>query len=278
MDINKHFNFYEHVIESLKLLGGSGTNSEILEKVISLAKLSTIEVDALHNGGPRTVVDYQVGWAKTYLKSYGYLDSSKRGIWFLTDKAKEPIAKAEEITNSYRLKQKVKKESESQNNYSRNLLNEEKDEWKEDLITKLKSLSPRGFERFCQRILREKGFSKVKITGKSGDQGIDGKGILKINLISFRIIFQCKKYDGGVSPSEIRDFRGAISGNADRGIFLTTGHFRRAAIEEAERSGTNIIELIDGEEICNLLRELNIGIKTTEKISIDNEFFEEFKV
>ena len=95
---------------------------------------------------------------------------------------------------------------------------------------------------------------------------------------TFLSVFQCKKYDGGVSPSEIRDFRGAISGNADRGIFLTTGHFRRAAIEEAERSGTNIIELIDGEEICNLLRELNIGIKTTEKISIDNEFFEEFKV
>ena len=137
-------------------------------------------------------------------------------------------------------------------------------------------------EKFSSRrwfyFLREKGFSKVKITGKSGDQGIDGEGVLKINLISFRIIFQCKKYDGGVSPSEIRDFRGAISGNADRGIFLTTGHFRRAAIEEAERSGTNIIELIDGEEICNLLRELNIGIKTTEKISIDNEFFEEFKV
>jgi len=276
MDITKHYNFYKYVIESLKLLGGSGTNYEILEKIINLANLNSEEIDRLHCGGPTTVADYQVAWAKTYLKAYGYIDTSGRGIWHLTEKAKEPIASNEEITSFYRSRKRTKNKTSDSKDLSPKELNDQSEEWMQDIIKRLSSISPAGFERLCQRLLREKGFSEVKVTGKVGDKGIDGIGILKLSLISFRVVFQCKRYVGTVGSGDIRNFRGAVSGKADRGIFLTTGHFSRSAIEEASRPGADPIELINGVDICNLLKELSLGVKTKEIVSVDDEWFDEF--
>ena len=139
------------------------------------------------------------------------------------------------------------------------------------------SISPEGFERLCQRIFREKGFSKVEVTGRSGDNGIDGVGILKISLISFKVIFQCKRWKGNVSSGAIRDFRGAMSGIAEKGIFMTTSNFTSSAKSEASKPGAAPIELIDGKEICNLLKELNLGVGSKNIVEIDEKFFDEFK-
>ena len=112
-------------------------------------------------------------------------------------------------------------------------------------------MSPDAFERLVQRILRESGFSQVEVTGKTGDGGIDGKGIFKIaDLISFNVLFQCKKWQGSVSASHIRDFRGALQGRADKGLFVTTGNFTRDAIKEASRDGATPLDLLDGEALA----------------------------
>lgn len=121
----------------------------------------------------------------------------------------------------------------------------EKLEIPEELLNILKALPPSGFERICQRLLRESGFQQVVVTGKSGDGGIDGHGILQINpVVSFNVLFQCKRYQGSVSASHVRDFRGAMMGRTDKGIILTTGTFTLDAKKEARRDGVPPIELV----------------------------------
>lgn len=148
-------------------------------------------------------------------------------------------------------------------------------DWKEDLVSTLLGLQPDAFERLCQRILREKGFTKVEVTGRSGDGGIDGAGVLRVNLISFRVRFQCKRYKGSVPPREIRDFRGALAGRADKGLFITTGRFTSGAAQEAVRDGAAAIDLIDGMALCKLLKELKLGVTTelVESTDLVPEFF-----
>ena len=138
-------------------------------------------------------------------------------------------------------------------------------------------LSPAAFERLIQRMLREAGFVQVEVTGKSGDGGIDGRGIAKINgILSFRIVFQCKRYKGAVGAPEIRDFRGAMQGRADKGLFLTTGYFTRDAVREATRDGAIAIDLVDGEKLAEKLKELGLGvsIQWTESVTVDEGWFE----
>ena len=140
---------------------------------------------------------------------------------------------------------------------------ENEEVWKEKLLDVLYNISPAAFERLAQRLLRESGFFQVEVTGKSGDGGIDGKGIVRVSgLLSFHVIFQCKRYRGSVVPSQIRDFRGAMQGRADKGLFITTGTFTKEAIKEAMRDGASPIDLIDGEVLCEKLKELKLGITT----------------
>lgn len=156
-------------------------------------------------------------------------------------------------------------------------LEEELQDWKGELLNLLFEINPSQFERLAQRILRESGFTQVEVTGKSGDGGIDGKGIIKVGgLISFHAMFQCKRYKSSVTSSNIRDFRGALQGRADKGLFITTGTFTRDAVKEAQRDGAPPIDLIDGNELVLKLKELNLGLKTEliEKVSINKEWFQ----
>jgi len=149
------------------------------------------------------------------------------------------------------------------------------DDWKSTLLTVMKDMSPSGFERLAQRLLREAGFTKVEVRGQSGDGGIDGVGILRINLVTFQVYFQCKKWQGSIPPKEIRDFRGAMQGRADKGLFITTGHFSKQASDEATRDGATPIDLIDGDRLCDLLKENQLGVKTEmiEHVKIDPAWF-----
>lgn len=150
--------------------------------------------------------------------------------------------------------------------------------WREKLLTKLLSLSPAAFERLCQRLLRESGFVEVKVTGRSGDGGIDGVGIVRLGgLLGFPVLFQCKRYQGSVGPGVIRDFRGAMIGRADRGLVITTGRFSRDAKIEATRDGAPPIDLVDGEQLLDKLKDLHLGVtvKMVEHVSVIFEFFDE---
>ena len=273
------------LIKALTNLGGSGSIDEIYEKVAELEDIDEEILTVPHNPekSNQTEVAYRLAWARTYLRKYGFLENSSRGIWTLTQKAKEE----KEVTPSKVLKyvreldkkqpsQKKKKDNENIELNDREAPEEVK-AWREELHHLLtQEISPDAFERLTQRLLRESGFVQVEVTGKTGDGGIDGKGIARLNgLMSFHVIFQCKKYQGSVSSGAIRDFRGAMVGRADKGLFITTGTFTPAAIKEATRDGAPPVDLVDGEDLAEKLKELGLGVKTemVEKVSLDKQWF-----
>ena len=271
------------LMTALVNLGGSGSIDEIYEAVLELEKLDEETLGILHNPekSSQTEIGYRLAWARTYLKKAGYLENSSRGVWALTDKAKQaPKIDSRKIVNYVRsLDKKIYQDTADVSDPAASV-DESPEEilaWREKLHHILiEEMSPEAFERLTQRMLRESGFVHVEVTGRTGDGGIDGKGIARINgLMSFHIAFQCKKYKGSVGAPEIRNFRGAIVGRADRGMFITTGNFTKAAIEEANRDGAAPIDLVDGDQLADKLKELALGIKTelVEKVTVEPGWF-----
>jgi len=149
--------------------------------------------------------------------------------------------------------------------------------WRDELLGLLRAMEPGAFERLCQLLLRESGFDKVRVTGKSGDGGIDGIGVVRLGgLLGFPVIFQCKRYQGSVSSSTVRDFRGAMVGRADRGLIITTGTFTRDAQAEAVRDGAPPIDLVDADQLLDKLKELKMGVEVAmiERVSIQSDWFQ----
>ena len=274
------------LLEALFELGGSGAIDEIYEKVIEMQNIDDELVSVPHNPEKSnlTEIGYRMAWARTYLKKYGFLENSTRGVWALT-----PLAREKKKVNPKDVVKKVREaDKEASRKKLRNTSREDAieltddtgvdgDSWQEDLYHLLtKEIAPDAFERLTQRLLRESGFVQVEVTGRTGDGGIDGKGIARIHgFMSFHVIFQCKKYQGSVSAGDIRDFRGAMVGRADKGLFITTGTFTPAAIKEATRDGAPPIDLVDGEQLAEKLKEFGLGIQTEmiEKVTVDKQWF-----
>ena len=148
-------------------------------------------------------------------------------------------------------------------------------DWQEQALTAMAAMKPDAFERLCQRILRKSGFTRVEVSGRSGDGGIDGIGVLRVNLVSFHVFFQCKRWKGSVGASVVRDFRGAMVGRADKGLIITTSTFTAEARREATRDGAPAIDLVDGEALCRLLKDQQLGVtvKFVEEVQVEPKFF-----
>ena len=276
--------------EALLKLGGSGTNDEICAQVIRDMNLPDEVVDEPHLGNiNQTELEYQLAWARTYLKNYGVIVNSGRSVWAITaDYTNKVQINAKEIvayTVSKRAQQKPGGENvtdgkcvqpcddDASNDYEE--YPDEIKPWRQKLSEILQNMDPYGFERLTQRLLRECGFSQVEVTKKSGDGGIDGTGKLKINgIFSFNVAFQCKRYKGAVSASDIRDFRGSLTTDIEKGVLITTGTFTKAAKEEASNPGKQQIDLIDGEEFINKIAEYGIGVREVKTYEVDEKFFE----
>lgn len=269
--------FMNPIIHALQTLGGSGTIEEINNKVYEIYNLSNEQLEALHDAekGSQTEVEYRLAWARTYLKKYGVLENSSRGIWALTVKGSQ----VDEI-NPQLVKKFVRDQREEFTPVAAIIQDEaEETSWRTELLRALLEMHPSAFERLIQRLLRESGFIQVEVTGRSGDGGVDGKGIMRLSgLLSFHVIFQCKRYQGSVSAGQVRDFRGAMVGRADKGLLITTGNFTKDAIKEATRDGAPAIDLIDGDQLVDKLKELSLGVKTQrieyEQITIDRDWFQ----
>lgn len=242
-------------IQALQILGGSGTTEEIYEKVVQLLNLPDKVLEIPHGSTSQSEVEYRLAWSRTYLKKYGLLQNSARGIWTLASTsinldeldAKEIVKAVRDVD-----KNKILPADTSNTGEVESIETLEELAWHQQLHKMLLSLEPAAFERLAQRLLRESGFIQVQVTGKSGDGGIDGVGIARLNgFLSFHILFQCKRYQGSVTASQIRDFRGAMQGRTDKGLFITTGTFTRDAIKEATRDGAPPIDLIDGEQVSS---------------------------
>jgi restriction system protein len=264
-------------IQALQILGGSGTTEEIYDKVVQLLNMPDKILEVLHGSTSQTEVEYRLAWSRTYLKKYGLLQNSARGVWSLVSTSiNVDDLDAKEIVKAVRDADKNKAtQSESPDETVESETLEELT-WHQQLHKVLLSLDPAAFERLAQRLLRESGFIQVQVIGKSGDGGIDGVGIARINgFLSFHVLFQCKRYQGSVTAGQIRDFRGAMQGRTDKGLFITTGTFTRDAIKEATRDGAPPIDLIDGEQLVQRLKELGLGVKITmiESVEVDTNWF-----
>jgi restriction system protein len=277
--------YFGPLLDALRELGGSGTPDEVVERIATdLGLPDEVQNDLLPSGGPR--FRNQIAWARFYLVREGLLDSSKRGIWSLTEKGRTTSLVHEQARELFLRWVKIFQEQRRAKAEAEEPIAEQVAEgtgspskdYRAEAIDLLLGLPPAGFERLSQRLLREAGFTQVVVTGQSGDGGIDGHGTLQINpLVSFKVLFQCKRYAKSVSPSHVRDFRGAMAGRADKGIIITTGSFTTEARREASRDGAPPIELIDGEKVVDMLENLELGLRPVTTYELDHSFFSEFR-
>lgn len=297
--IPKYDEFMLPTLRVIEKSGGSASVNEIGDALIEELGLSQAQLDATYDRSGVPIVPDRMSFARSYLKIAGLLASGGRGIWVMTDEGRHAatlpdkhvrriVADAYNVHNAA-LTQERKARRTRPTEYRAGAFdvaidpedssNEAESHWSDLLLAKLQSIEPAAFERLCQRLLREHGFTRVEVTGKSGDGGIDGQGVLRVNLVSFHVLFQCKRYKGSVGAPTIRDFRGAMQGRADKGLVITTGTFTPDARREATRDGAPAIDLIDGEALCDLLREVGLGVVvrpvTTYEISVDAAFFDE---
>lgn len=276
--------YFGPLLEALKKLGGSATPAEAVDQIARDLGLSDeAQNELLASGAPR--FPNQVAWARFYLSREGLLDTSKRGVWSLTKKglaasvtdreAREIFSRWVKIFAAERKKRKA--EGGGPEEQAPGVGEVPQTAHRANLLSLLLGLPPEGFERLCQALLREAGFVQVVVTARSGDGGIDGYGTLQVNqLVSFKVLFQCKRYSKAVPVSQIRDFRGAMQGRADKGIILTTGTFTSDARTEAVRDGALPVELVDGEKLIRMCEELEFGLRPVKTFEIDRSFFEEF--
>jgi restriction system protein len=265
-------------LQALKEIGGSASNQELLARVTQIMQLAEEIQNVPHGDGSRTEVEYRLYWARYYLRKVGAIENSERGVWTITPKGRNlTVQEIAKIPAQVR-KMFPKKPAAAASDQPDAEDAEGEETWQEQLLSILQSLAPDSFERLSQRILRESGFVKVEVTGKSGDGGIDGIGVLRLNLLSFQVFFQCKRYRGSVGAGEIRNFRGAMVGRTDKGLLITTGRFTPDAQRESTRDGAPPIDLIDGVRLCELLKDLKLGVETRkiEQVTILPDAFNEF--
>jgi restriction system protein len=271
---------------AVRELGHSARLDEINERVIERENFSDEQLAVLHNEGPRSELEYRLAWARTYLKGMGALANTSRGVWETTSLGRELSEGAiEPLWREYKAKRRAARRRKRQQVESESAGTEadeeaaDTDDWKENLLEQMLVMSATGFERLAQRLLRAAGFINTTVTGRSGDGGIDGVGVYRLSLVSFPVFFQCKRYKGTVGPDKVRDFRGAMAGRGDKGLLITTGAFTREARSEATRDGAPPIDLIDGEQLCELLKKHQLGVRTEERrveaVEVVSSFFDE---
>lgn len=289
METPKYYEFMNPTLQALREGGGTLTNEEIVNAVVTLMRLPDALLERTQHGHNLSEVEYRIAWAKSYLKQAGYLTQSERGVWALTSQGKDTPRMNEraivtDIRKAYVARRKAKslfpapqgvpEETVQETSAAEEI--EEELSWKQQVLDALLAMPPEAFERLSQRLLRESGFTQVEVTGRSGDGGIDGKGVLRLGgLINFQVVFQSKRYAGTVSAGIVRDFRGAMIGRADKGLIISTGTFSRDARAEAIRDGAPAIDLVDGQELAELLKKYTLGVKTVmvEKVEVDAEWF-----
>jgi restriction system protein len=257
-------------VVALRELGDSASIEELNERVIRDGNFTEEQQGVLHKEGPSTEIEYRIAWARTYLKGMGLADNSSRGVWSLTEHGRSvqpdelgPLrANYVAETRLARLRRQGEAPDPQDGDTS-------DPDWREELIARLLVMDPLAFERLSVRLLREAGFINVNTTPASNDEGIDAVGVYRVSLLSFPVYVQCKRYRNSVGPDTVRDFRGAMQGRGDKGLLITTANFTKAAKDEATRAGATPIDLVDGERLCDLLKQFGLGVSVKERIEED---------
>lgn len=280
-------------VEALRRSGGSATISEIADDVVRTEGF-TEEQQAIKRrpGDHMSMIEYRLAWARNGLKLAGFIENSSRGVWALTDAGRTVRSADALLTEVKRWRaeyngrylerkraQSVPPTEAGEDEFDDQLDEASDPDWQDALLDRLLQMSPAAFERLAQRVLREAGFRDVQVLGRSNDGGIDGVGTLRVSLISFPIYFQCKRYRDSVGSGAVRDFRGAMAGRGEKGLLITTGTFTREAQNEANRDGAPPIELVSGQDLAELLRSYELGVRTElrEVMTVEPAFFDQFE-
>jgi|SRR3954451_11706445 len=271
---------------AVRELGHTAKLDEINERVVESEGFTEEQMSVLHKNGPRSEIEYRLAWARTYLKGMEALVNPARGTWEtttlgqeLTEEEVEPRWRdyLAQLAEERKKKKKAAQEAGADPDLAADDAGEETDDWREELLQALLNMDPSDFEHLAKRLLRAAGFINATVMGGAGDGGIDGMGVYRLSLVSFPVYFQCKRYKGSVGPEKVRDFRGAMQGRGDKGLLITTGNFTAEAKKEATRDGAPPIDLIDGEQLCDLLKDHRLGVETTirtiEEVKVRKEFF-----
>ena len=271
--------------------GSVWKTTQLINKLSDLFSLTAEERNQLLPSGTQSRMNNRVLWARNDLKNAGLLERAEdagKGAYKITDKGLKVLETGpERITRSYLHsldadsenplfqsenadEQKTPKELIAE---AQAMLNES---LRKELLQRLKQTDPIEFEKIVLSLMEAMNYGIGSMTKQSHDGGIDGMGILKLGeVLSFRVAFQAKRYDGTVGSSIIRDFRGAMMGRADKGLIITTGVFSRDAVKEATRDGATPIDLIDGNDLAKHLKKLGLGVdvEIVEKVIINEEWF-----
>lgn len=277
--------FCAAILDVLNEIGGAGSASEVTDLVVERMAITEDELSETTKTGIARVRN-QVAWARMYLVNDGWIDPGRRGVWELTQKGAGVRLTDENVYELFKRVQAVhqaRAKEKAAVQLDESTIEVDVDDTppspdsanaRDQLLEILRKLPPAGFEKLCQRLLREAGFERVEVTGRSGDGGIDGQGLLQINpFVSFKVLFQCKRYAGSVSASQVRDFRGAMAGRADKGLMITTGSFTAEARKEARRDGVHPIELVDADQLISMFEMFELGMRRTVAFDVDHSFF-----
>lgn len=272
--------YIKPVLTTLQENGGAGNSSSVIEQVIEKLGITDEELEETTSNGQSRIRN-QIQWARFYLFKAGLIDNSQRGIWRLSNDGLEKNISDNDVYSLFKgVQESVKKLPVAIPKKTELKFEEDTTEDEEHslgLLNLIQSMPAGGFEKLCKRLLTEIGINDITITGGSGDQGIDGKGLVKLNdVVSLNIVFQCKRYKETVSPHHVRDFRGAMQGRGEKGLIITTGRFTKEAKNEANRDGVTPIELIDGDRLVELFEKHHLGLKPVTVFEIDYEFFKGF--
>ena len=281
------------VLDALKQLGGSGKPKEITKLIGENLNIPDEVLNERYEKSGVLKFQNQIAWARQYLVWEELLESSKHGVWTLTNKgwatklnekqAHDIFIKWVKIFQELRenkdtntVEKEVEKviqtqeESEPENTQS-NI--------KPALIEVLQTVSATGFEHLCGRLLREYDFENIEITQRSHDGGIDGYATLKLNpVVSMSVFFQCKRYQGTVPTEKVQAFIGVMETNkrsVEKGLLITTGSFAKNALD-IEKSNIKL-ELIDGETLVEMFEKVELGVVAKTVYEPDMPFFEQYR-
>ncbi len=282
-------NWFGPLLNALRELGGSGSPSEVSSSIATTLKISEEQLNETIKSGASKFHN-QVCWARQYLVWEGFIDSSIRGIWKLTPQGQNKKIETQEARkiflkwveiNSLKRKQK-KSESSVEEEIDEVDIDDDSSitvDYKIQVLDYLRKMHPQSFERFCLYMLRVNNFENPKLTGGSHDEGIDGIATLRINpFVSFKVLFQAKRYKDGnnISRAQIGDFRNAMIGRADKGIFITTSKFTLEAIKEANREGAPQVELVDSEQLIKMIEFSKLGLIPVTTYEVDHAFYQQY--
>ena len=273
MAFPKQFEIEIPLLETIQELGGTGKPKEIYPRVSKLfPQLTEEDLIAKLPSSPSTFKWHNlIQWCRQGLIQKGELDGTTRGVWKLTPKGKERLKSKPSTQQAAELFAAA-----AQNITLKDLIYQNESEVKSRIIAELKTLKAKEFEQFCSSLLQLLGYQELQVTTGGPDGGIDGTGQFRQGVVTIRSAFQAKRWNQNpVGRPEIDKFRGAIQGEFDHGVFLTTGRFTKAAEAASIKKGAITLLLLDGDAIAETMVKFGIGVtkRAVQLLDLDPEFF-----